>query len=163
MEDKSQYVEILNFNKGETIFREGNPGGCMYEVQAGRVGIVANYGTENVTVLTELREGAFFGEMGMVRGFPRSATAVALDHRTSVSVITWDTMGFYFKDSPSKVVGIMQQMSTRINELSDDYLDACGAVTELLERQDKNGGLNLKDERFKKYLEAYRRYQRFRK
>ncbi|MBE7005380.1 MAG: hypothetical protein E7425_14080 [Ruminococcaceae bacterium] len=70
----------------------------------------------------------------MVRGFPRSATAVAMESDTLVNTITWETLSFYFKQSPAKIVGIMQQMGQRIQELSEDYIGACGAVDELNSR-----------------------------
>lgn len=85
--------------------------------------------------MTELGEGSFFGEMGMVRGFPRSATAVAQESGTEVAVITWETLGRYFQEKPAKVVQMMQQMGKRINELSDSYVEACGAVATLYEQR----------------------------
>ncbi len=123
------------YPKGRTVFREGDPGGCMYVVESGRIGIVAAYGKPEEKRLTELEEGGFFGEMGMVRGLPRSATAVSLDNETVVRMITWETLGSYFREEPSKIVLIMQQMGRRIEELSEDYVGACGAVTELMDQR----------------------------
>lgn len=137
METQTVFVEVRAFKKGETIFREGEPGGCAYEIQSGRVAIVAGYGTERETILTELNEGAIFGEMGMVRGYPRSATAVALDPRTDVSIITWESIGRYFKEKPGKIIQIMQQMGMRIEALSGDYMDACAVISDLVEQRDE--------------------------
>ena len=135
MQDETTYIEAKNYYKGEIIFREGEKGGCMYSLESGRVGIYANYGTPKQTLLTELEEGSFFGEMGMLRGFPRSATAIALVPGTEVCVITWQILGTLFKKYPSKVIGIMQQMGQRIDRLSLDYIDACGAVTTLVKQR----------------------------
>ncbi len=135
MADQAVYMEIHSFKKGDTIFREGDPGGCAYEVCSGKVAIVAGYGTNKETLLTELHEGDVFGEMGMVRGLPRSATAVAMDPRTDVSVITWEAISRYFKEKPAKIVQIMQQMGERISVLSDEYMNACGVIDELLEQR----------------------------
>ena len=137
MSDDARYVEVIEFRRGEAIFREGDPGGCMFLIQSGRIGIYTNYGTDEETLLTELNEGSFFGEMGMVRGFPRSATAVALENHTGVITVTWPTLGNYFKESPAKIVAIMQQMANRIGELSDNYIEACGVVTELLDEHNQ--------------------------
>lgn len=46
MEEQVVYTEVLSFKRKETIFREGDPGGCTYEIRSGRVAIVAGYGTE---------------------------------------------------------------------------------------------------------------------
>lgn len=136
MSDQTAYIEQARYRKRQVIFSEGDVGSCMYAVDEGRVGIVADYGKPTEKLLTEIPVGAFFGEMGMVRGLPRSATAVALESDTLVSIVTWDTLGLYFKQSPAKVVGIMQQMAHRIGSLSTDYMGACGAVNELSRRCD---------------------------
>jgi CRP-like cAMP-binding protein len=61
---------------GETIFREGDPALGMYVVQGGRVRIITSTrGRE--ALLSGVGPGECFGEMGVVDGAPRSATAVA--------------------------------------------------------------------------------------
>ncbi len=135
MSEDANYVEMMGFHKRQIIFREGDAGERMFEVDRGRVGIYVDYGKQKQRRLAEVEEGGFFGEMGMVRGFPRSATAVSLEDDTRIRPITWETLGFYFKQSPAKIIGIMQQMGQRIQALSEDYIAACGAVEELSERQ----------------------------
>ncbi|MBO4914801.1 MAG: cyclic nucleotide-binding domain-containing protein [Oscillospiraceae bacterium] len=134
MDDGIAYIEETRFRKKELIFREGEIGNCMFEVERGLVGIFIDYGKPTEKKLTEIPVGSFFGEMGMVRGFPRSASAVALESDTIVSTITWETLGLYFKQSPSKIIGIMQQMGQRIQSLSHDYMGACSAVESLTDR-----------------------------
>ncbi len=181
------------YPKGRIVFREGDPGDCMYVVESGRIGIYAAYGTPEEKQLTELGEGSFFGEMAMVRGLPRSATAVVMGNDTIVRTVTWETLGTYFREAPAKVVGIMQQMGRRIEELSEDYIGACSAVTELMEQRGAllrenaemykriekleqaagtydPAGMPIwrpidgetrgqEDERFRRYMEEYRRYR----
>lgn len=137
MRDDVRFVEVESCRKSQVIFREGDRSDGMYAVESGKVGIFANYGTEKEKQLTELEEGSFFGEMGMVRGLSRSATAVAMTSDTTLRKITWETLGQYFQESPAKVVAIMQQMSRRIEALSVDYVEACGAVAELMEERDR--------------------------
>jgi CRP-like cAMP-binding protein len=134
MAENKEFIELIGFRKRQIIFREGERGSCMYEVDSGLVGIFIEYGKRGQKKLTEVAPGGFFGEMGMVRGFVRSATAVSLDDQTSVRPISWETLGLYFKEAPAKIVGIMQQMGQRIEKLSEDYLAACGAVQELSTR-----------------------------
>ncbi|MBR4211103.1 MAG: cyclic nucleotide-binding domain-containing protein [Oscillibacter sp.] len=152
------------FPQGGVIFREGSRSTCMYYVRSGRVGIYSGYGTDGAKLLTTLEPGTFFGEMGMVRGFPRSATAVALAPNTEIETVTWETLSGYFRTEPAKVVGIMQQMANRIAELTDDYIGACGEITRLLEerpapRAAKPERREKDSARLKKYVDAYRRYQ----
>lgn len=159
------------FPQGGVIFWEGSRSTCMYYVRSGRVGIYSQYGTEGAKLLTALEPGSFFGEMGMVRGFPRSATAVALLPGTEIETVTWETLSGYFHTEPAKVVGIMQQMANRIAELTDDYIGACGEITRLVEERaplkqaprtahrEQAGKSQRNDSaRLKKYVDAYRRY-----
>lgn len=137
MKEQVQYVEVRSLKKGEIIFCAGEPGDCAYMVERGTVGIYDRYGTPEQKLLRALGPGSVFGEMGMVRGFPRSADAVSEESNTGISRVGWDTLGRYFSESPSKVIDIMQQMAQRTQELSDGYIDACCAVSELLAQRDR--------------------------
>lgn len=129
-------METKSCKKGEVIFRQGDPSGCMYDILWGKVGIYAGYGTPEEKLLTTLMPEQFFGEMGMIEGCLRSATAVALEKDTRLRVITPESFDAYFRSSPAKVMLIMQNMSRRIRGLTRDYLDACRAADELLETAD---------------------------
>lgn len=56
------------------IFRQDEPGLGMYIIETGRVRIHADGSLDNVT---ELGDGEFFGELPLLDGGNRSATAVA--------------------------------------------------------------------------------------
>ncbi|MBR4544662.1 MAG: cyclic nucleotide-binding domain-containing protein [Oscillibacter sp.] len=170
---RAQYPE------GAVIFLEGTVSTCMYFIHYGKVGIYAHYGTKDQKLLTTLEAGRFFGEMGMVRGFPRSATAVSMAYGTDVATVTWDTLTEYFHTEPVKVVLLMQQMAARIGELSDDYIGACGEITRMVHEQAQmeqelehlraaragtspaqnsaaKKGQSEKNARLKKYMDSYR-------
>ena len=154
MEDMNTATK--NYQKGELIFKQGEYASCMYDICQGKVGIIANYGEDSEKTLTELGEGASFGEMGMLESYPRSATAVALEDGTEVQVVTAETFSDYFMNDPQKVYTIMTQMSRRIRELSDDYLEACRAVAETVEAEktgaEKSSWLK---KNLKKFCDAY--------
>jgi CRP-like cAMP-binding protein len=73
-------VPILHqreYQKGELIFREGEAGNGMYIVQSGQVDILGlNIAGEDV-LYASLIDRQFFGELSLVDGQPRSATAIA--------------------------------------------------------------------------------------
>ena len=64
-----------DFAPGTVLFEEGQPGDYMYVVQSGEVEIRRQVG-ETERVLAVLPAGEFFGEMAILNGRPRSATAV---------------------------------------------------------------------------------------
>jgi CRP/FNR family cyclic AMP-dependent transcriptional regulator len=68
------------FRRGETIFHAGDPGDALFIVATGAVKITIppDDGSEPA-ILTTIGPGGFFGELSLLDGAPRSATAVALD------------------------------------------------------------------------------------
>lgn len=81
MSDRSKMRELENYARdvpaGTVVFREGEQGEEMYVVQQGAVEIRRKLGSAE-QALAVLEEGEFFGEMSIVTGRPRSATAVAM-------------------------------------------------------------------------------------
>src|ERR1039458_721314 len=64
--------DIRSFTQGETIFKEGDPADCMFAVVEGAVEIELRS-----SVVEHIAPGGVFGEMALIDGLPRSATAVA--------------------------------------------------------------------------------------
>jgi CRP-like cAMP-binding protein len=67
-------TEEVNFEAGETIYKEGDHGDSLYLVLSGRVLIERNGST-----LRELKEKEAFGTLEVLDFDPRAATAKAID------------------------------------------------------------------------------------
>ena len=65
-------VPVWYLKAGETIFKEGDPATELYVTQSGRVGIQLGN-----RILDTLDANTIFGEMALIDGAPRSATAIA--------------------------------------------------------------------------------------
>lgn len=143
------------FNSGDVIFNEGAYEPWLFDIQHGKVGIYADYGTENEKLLTTLSIGQTFGEMGLIERYPRSATAVALDDQTQVTKIDADAFEEHFKARPEALMAIMQQMSQRIRDLTADYLDACRALNETVEGETDTKKKSSLKKKLKKFLDDY--------
>ena len=118
-------VSVEEYMPGTVIFREGEPGRCMYAIHWGKVGIFTGYGTPEEKKLTELMPNQFFGEMGMIEGAPRSATAVILDEKTTLETIGPDDLAKLFQENPAKVYMILKNLSYRLRMLTQSYTDVC--------------------------------------
>jgi len=70
----AQLLRPSDVAAGETIMRRGQPGECMYFIASGEVQV------ELRPQPLILCAGEFFGEMALLTGEPRSATAVAKTH-----------------------------------------------------------------------------------
>lgn len=65
------------FRRNEMIFQQGDPGEALHIVQTGQVRIVLVSPQGDEMILALFHPGDFFGELSLVDGHPRSATAVA--------------------------------------------------------------------------------------
>lgn len=75
-------LEARQFAPGETLVHEGDVGDEMYFLTKGQVKVLRGNPPQQLTIL---REGAFFGELAILRDAPRAATIRAL---TDVEVYT---------------------------------------------------------------------------
>jgi CRP-like cAMP-binding protein len=74
------------FRRNEVIFHQGDPGESLHVVASGAVKIVLPSAEGEEAIIATLREGDFFGELALLDGAPRSATAVALDASETMSL-----------------------------------------------------------------------------
>ena len=150
-------MNTLVFKKGDVIFRQGDYSEVMYDIAKGKVGVFADYETETVQQLAELKAGDFLGEMGMIEVYPRSATAVALEDDTTLTEIGEDDLNEFFKDKQEKLLQIMKQMSARLRVVNQKYLNACRVAFENANAEAANAE---KGEELKKEMDAlYEEYE----
>lgn len=132
---------ITTFQKNDVIIRQGDLEFFMYEILSGRVGVYINYGKDNEEKLTELEEGNFVGELGLlgeegsVYASPRSATVVAAADNTAVLKIGVTDFNDYFRENPEKIFRMMQQMSKRLKDITNDYAEACDTIRGMKETE----------------------------
>src|SRR4051794_5298149 len=74
------------FRRGEVIFHQGDPGDSLHIVAAGSVKILLPSAEGDEAIIATLRPGDFFGELAILDGAPRSATAAALDQADTLAL-----------------------------------------------------------------------------
>jgi CRP-like cAMP-binding protein len=104
------------FAPGETVIRAGDPGSSMFVVHSGRVSVQLNDDGRPRTVAT-LSEGAFFGEMALFTGEPRTANIVALEE-TEVLEIGHAAMKLVFDANPDLVESLSHIIAERRQALA---------------------------------------------
>ena len=77
---------VQEFASGDVIFVEGAQSDLAYIVRDGAVHIMKSVGGQAV-LMQEVSVGEMFGEMALITGNPRSATAVAASTRTVLEII----------------------------------------------------------------------------
>ena len=99
------------FAPGETVIRAGDPGSSMFVVHNGRVSVQISENGRPRTVAT-LSDGAFFGEMALFTGEPRTANVVALEE-TEVLEIGHAAMKRVFDTNPDLVESLSHIIAER--------------------------------------------------
>lgn len=79
-------MKMLHFDTDNVVFREGDPGDCLYLVTEGNVRISKTGRGGLQETLNFIGPGSFFGEMALVDGQPRSAQATATSPTVLASV-----------------------------------------------------------------------------
>ena len=104
---------INEFGVGDIVFEEGSTGRELFVVLDGRIDILKRNGSSNDVVVT-LGKGEFFGEMAVIDGSARSATAVAAAPKTRVMRINHARFVYLVSQQPAFALMIMDALSKRL-------------------------------------------------
>lgn len=74
------------FRRNEVIFHQGDPGDSLHVVATGAVKIVLPSPSGDEAIIATLQPGDFFGELALLDGAPRSATATAVESVETLSL-----------------------------------------------------------------------------
>jgi CRP/FNR family transcriptional regulator, cyclic AMP receptor protein len=109
---------INEFDVGDVIFEEGSTGRELYVVLDGEVEI-AKLSGQAKTVIVTLGKGEFFGEMAVIDGSLRSATAIAASPSTRVMRINHARFVYLVSQQPAFALMIMDALSKRLRASND--------------------------------------------
>lgn len=107
-------VALQNFAAGDKIFVTEDDASVMYVVRSGRVNIMASG-----TVLESIGPGGLFGEMALIDGAPRSATAVVVE-AAEVAPIDRNAFLFMVRQSPDFALEVMSLLAARIRRMNEE-------------------------------------------
>jgi len=110
------------FAGDQEIFKEGDRGDGVYVVKSGQVQISGLVGKDVRHVFSTVKPNEIFGEMAVLEGKPRSASAAALGS-TSVYFIPRDEMLKLLAASPSLALSLLQEISARLREFNRQYIE----------------------------------------
>src|SRR5687768_18107943 len=79
LESLANRLRRRRFRRNEVIFHQGDPGDSLHVVASGAVKIVLPSTEGEEAIIATLRPGDFFGELALLDGASRSATAAAIE------------------------------------------------------------------------------------
>ena len=96
---------------GEVLFREGETGAEMFYVLAGSARL-----TRAGRELRVMRRGDYFGEMSMLLGAARTATATVTEVDTRLAVISQKNFDVILAENPGIVFDLLREMARRLEQ-----------------------------------------------
>jgi uncharacterized membrane protein len=111
----AERLEKMTAPAGKTLFSRGDPGHALYVVRSGEVEIFFKNDTGERIVLETARSGDFFGEISLLDGGPRTASAVATQDLEAIVVDRGDLAEF-LRLRPEAAMNILAAMGQRLRE-----------------------------------------------
>ena len=145
MVDKNKKTYLV----GDFIFREGDQGNTAYVVESGVVELVKFTGEDYIT-LSEITAGTLFGEMAIIDGSPRSASARAKEE-CMLNEITEAQLKAYMSRSPDTSMDMMRRLASYARTANEKLnKDAFEVASEELNTNDVKNINNSQTEKIDK-------------
>jgi serine phosphatase RsbU (regulator of sigma subunit) len=143
-------LDVVNLNSGDMLFREGDIGEHLYIVVNGNLEITMGSGTDDEMILNVLKEGEYFGEMGLIMpGGRRTAGARA---RGQVVLLSMSRSRFvellhHHPELSNAMVSVLSQrldstnaatfrdLSEKNRQLQEAYDELKAAQAQLIEKE----------------------------
>lgn len=114
---------VRNFERGDLVFRQGDPAEEIYVVQEGQVAIATRAVDGRESLVALLEPPSLFGELPLFDGAPRSADARALSP-TRLVAVRYEDVRAVLSEQPALLWGIVRLLAQRLRATNDDLADA---------------------------------------
>jgi signal transduction histidine kinase len=113
---------VSSFAREEVIFREGDRGDVLYLVGEGAVKISKRGRGGQEETLGFIEPGNFFGEMSLLDGEPRSATAVAA-RPTLLGLVNAENFQRILEIAPSRLhLNFLRSVTARLRQINSHFI-----------------------------------------
>lgn len=138
LEGLAKGMRVRRFRRGETVFHLGDPGDALFIVMAGSIKITLPADTGDEAILATLRPGDFFGELALLDGAPRSATAVAIEP-TETYILARERFRELIATEPVMREALLATLAAEVRRLTHHveelhFLDITGRLASRLAR-----------------------------
>jgi CRP-like cAMP-binding protein len=142
-------LRARRFRRGEVLFHEGDPGDALFVVTSGAVKVVVPSEEGEEAILVTLRRGDFLGELALLDGAPRSASAIALEPTEALTLPREQFRDLVASEPAIRdallaaLSGELRRLTTHVAELH--FLDLTGRLAARLARLAEEHGERLAD------------------
>ena len=113
----SHKLRQVHIEAGQAVFAQGDEGDAMYVIEDGGVDIITGTGKHKV-ILTSLFKQQYFGELSLLDGAPRSATAVA-NRDSHMLALDRDDFVEFIQKRPAAALAIMHEVGERMRATNE--------------------------------------------
>ena len=113
---------IRTYPAGMILFRENDIGTVMYLVLSGAIKVFTSNSQGEVKILSIITKGESLGELSLLDGKPRSATAQVIEDATLMS-LTEKKFNELLASDHRIALGIIRQLTTRLRETNRQVHD----------------------------------------
>jgi CRP/FNR family transcriptional regulator, cyclic AMP receptor protein len=121
LEEVAQVAVPRSWDRGEVVFREGDPGDTCYLLRDGAVILTREHQDGRMIALAELRAGGMFGELAMFRGETRSATAEAIEPTSAIALLAPDVQRL-IRQNPDIAYKLLAALAERVRRTTERLL-----------------------------------------
>lgn len=114
-EDLHAQMECAHFTTGQMLFRDGHPGTELYIVLEGEVELFCKSDTGERILLETARSGDFFGELSLLDGGARTASALATEP-TQALTLSRERLRQFLVTHPAATLGILAATGKRLRK-----------------------------------------------
>jgi CRP/FNR family transcriptional regulator, cyclic AMP receptor protein len=138
------------FSKGDFVFHEGDPGESLYVVAEGVISVFVTSEDGEEMVLAHLHSCDMFGELAVIDGGPRSASAKAVEPTTLVA-LTQPAFVHALQQTPQLIEALHRSLGRLLRRVlvqASDlvFLDLPGRVAKLLVGLAEERGIRTDDD-----------------
>jgi len=108
-------LDEVEFQPGQLVFRRSDPGGAVFIVASGEVEVFIEDTTGERIVFEKVTTGHFFGELSLLDGESRSASAQAMSPTRALKVDRED-LEELFKRHPSAAMDVLAVIGRRLRQ-----------------------------------------------
>jgi CRP/FNR family transcriptional regulator, cyclic AMP receptor protein len=113
LDDLVKFSTVARFEPHQDIVRKGEPGDCLYGILSGRVRIYCTSPEGDEIVLNVMEADELFGEIALLDGSTRTASAAAMVH-TDLLRIHRDHFLPYLKANPDLLLRMLSLVCERL-------------------------------------------------
>jgi CRP-like cAMP-binding protein len=106
------------YNARDVVVQQGDPGGELFVIVTGHLKVVSGGADGRDIALNIMGPGEVFGEISLLDGEPRSATAAALDSCELLAIHREPSMRF-LESSPKTAIELLRVLTFRVRRLTE--------------------------------------------